>query len=115
MVRRYGVVPKGRGLIAGNGPLGLQLVHEMIKLGKNQIILTERAKFNSGSDMLIPEQGESYIGQIVLLSNPEDCIDIAKSILRISKTNNCKIILPLDLVVSKKFEKNAKFVVNLDV
>ena len=35
-------------------------------------------KFNSGSDMLIPEQGESYIGQIVLLSNPEDCIDIAK-------------------------------------
>ena len=49
MVRRYGVVPKGRGLIAGNGPLGLQLVHEMIKLGKNQITLAERANFKSGS------------------------------------------------------------------
>ena len=39
----------------------------------------------------------------------KDCIDIAKSILRISESNNCKIILPLDLVVSKKFETNAKF------
>ena len=36
------------------------------------------AKFNSGSDMLIPGEGESYVGQIVLLSHPEDCYDIAK-------------------------------------
>ena len=49
MVRRYGVVPKGRGVIAGNGPLGLQPVHEMIKLGKNQITLAERANFKSAS------------------------------------------------------------------
>ena len=48
MVRRYGVIPKGRVLIAGNGPVGLQLAHEMLKLGKNQITLTERAKFNFG-------------------------------------------------------------------
>ena len=48
MVRRYGVIPKGRVLIAGNGPLGLQLAHEMLKLGKNQITLTERANFNFG-------------------------------------------------------------------
>ncbi|MEK9571524.1 MAG: FAD-dependent oxidoreductase, partial [Paracoccaceae bacterium] len=46
MVRRYGVMPKGRVLIAGNGPLGLQLVHEMLKLGKSEITLTERANFN---------------------------------------------------------------------
>ena len=39
----------------------------------------------------------------------KDCIDIAKSILKISETNNCKIILPLDLVVCEKFETNAKF------
>ena len=39
----------------------------------------------------------------------KDCIDVAKSILKISETNDCKIILPLDLVVSKKFETNAKF------
>ena len=44
MVRRYGVVPKGRVLVAGNGPLGLQLVHEMLSLGKSDITLVERAK-----------------------------------------------------------------------
>ena len=52
MVRRYGVLPKGRVLIAGNGPLGLQLVHEMIKLGKNNITLAERANLNLGSSLL---------------------------------------------------------------
>ena len=39
----------------------------------------------------------------------EDCIDIAKSILKTSELNNCQIILPTDLVVSDKFETNANF------
>ncbi len=39
----------------------------------------------------------------------KDCIDIAKSILKTSELNNCQIILPSDLIVSKKFETNAKF------
>ncbi len=39
----------------------------------------------------------------------KDCIDIAKSILKKSELNKCQIILPLDLVVSEKFETNAKF------
>ena len=39
----------------------------------------------------------------------KDCVDIAKSILKISELNNCQIILPLDLVVSNKFETNVKF------
>ncbi len=38
----------------------------------------------------------------------KDCIDIAKSILKKSELNNCQIILPEDLVVSKKFENNAE-------
>ncbi len=37
------------------------------------------------------------------------CIDIAKSILKTSELNNCQIILPSDLVVSKKFEANSSF------
>ena len=39
----------------------------------------------------------------------KDCVDIAKSILKISETNRCQIILPLDLVVSEKFEAHTKF------
>ena len=39
----------------------------------------------------------------------KDCIDIAKSILKTSELNNCQIILPIDLVVSEKFETNANF------
>ena len=39
----------------------------------------------------------------------KDCIDIAKSILKTSELNNCQIILPTDLVVSKKLETNANF------
>ena len=39
----------------------------------------------------------------------KDCIDIAKSILKTSESNNCQIILPIDLVVSEKLETNANF------
>ena len=39
----------------------------------------------------------------------KDCVDIAKSILKTSEISNCQIILPLDLVVSEKFETNVKF------
>ena len=38
-----------------------------------------------------------------------DCVDIAKSILKTSELNNCQIILPSDLIVTEKFETNAKF------
>ena len=38
-----------------------------------------------------------------------ECIDNAKSILKSSELNKCRIILPSDLIVSKKFETNATF------
>tara|TARA_B100000674_G_scaffold308775_1_gene256479 strand:+ start:2474 stop:5332 length:2859 start_codon:yes stop_codon:yes gene_type:complete len=43
MARRYGVLPPGKVLIAGNGPLGLQLTNELLSLGKSEITLIERA------------------------------------------------------------------------
>ena len=36
------------------------------------------AEFNSGSKMLLPGKDKSFIGQVVILSHPEDCYDIAK-------------------------------------
>ena len=52
MARRYGVLPEGRVLIAGNGPLGLQLAHEMLNLGKTKITLAERANLNLSIPLL---------------------------------------------------------------
>ena len=52
MARRYGVLPPGKVLIAGNGPLGLQLVHEMLTLGKFEITLVERAKIGISLPLL---------------------------------------------------------------
>ncbi len=43
MARRYGVAPRGKILIAGNGPLGLQLAHEFIQLDHKEIVLAEKA------------------------------------------------------------------------
>ena len=43
MARRYGVAPRGKILIAGNGPLGLQLAHEFIQLDHKEIVLVEKA------------------------------------------------------------------------
>ncbi len=42
--RRYGVVPGSRSLIAGHGPLGLQLANEVQTLGGNIVALAERGK-----------------------------------------------------------------------
>ena len=42
----------------------------------------------------------------------KDAVNIAKSIVKQSKKHNCNIILPTDLVLSKKFEKNADFVIS---
>ncbi len=43
MVRSYGVVPGKRVVIAGNGPLGLQLACEMISAGTPPLAIVERA------------------------------------------------------------------------
>ena len=43
MARRYGVAPRGKVLIAGNGPLGLQLAHELVQLDHTDVILAEKA------------------------------------------------------------------------
>jgi len=43
MARRYGVAPRGKILIAGNGPLGLQLAHELVQLDHTEITLAEKA------------------------------------------------------------------------
>lgn len=52
MVRRYGVIPSGKVLIAGNGPLGLQLAHEILRLGPHNITLAEKAAVNVNFQLL---------------------------------------------------------------
>jgi glycine/D-amino acid oxidase-like deaminating enzyme len=42
--RRYGIVPGSRVVIAGHGPLGLQLASELISLGANVLALAERGR-----------------------------------------------------------------------
>ena len=44
LVRRYGIAPGHRVLIAGHGPLGLQLAVEMRKLGVNVAAVVERGQ-----------------------------------------------------------------------
>ena len=44
LVRRYGVAPGGRVLVAGHGPLGLQLAVEMRRLGVDVVALAERGR-----------------------------------------------------------------------
>ncbi|MFK8081706.1 MAG: FAD-dependent oxidoreductase [Granulosicoccus sp.] len=46
--RRYGVAPSGRTLIAGHGPLGLQLAAEMNALDSNIVALAERGNPSHG-------------------------------------------------------------------
>ena len=43
LARRYGAAPGGRMLIAGNGPLGLQLAVELLALGADVAAVAERA------------------------------------------------------------------------
>ncbi|WMS42923.1 FAD-dependent oxidoreductase [Acuticoccus sp. MNP-M23] len=47
LARRYGIAPGGRVLVAGNGPLGLQLAAELIDLGANVVAVVERAPFRT--------------------------------------------------------------------
>ena len=42
LVRRYGVAPGRRVLVAGHGPLGLQLAAEMTRIGVNVVAVAER-------------------------------------------------------------------------
>ena len=42
MARRYGGAPRGKILIAGNGPLGLQPAHELVQLDHTEITLWKR-------------------------------------------------------------------------
>ncbi len=46
--RRYGVVPGGRVLIAGQGPLGLQLANELLDLGADVVGVAERSAMQLG-------------------------------------------------------------------
>ncbi len=50
--RRYGVAPGTRVLIAGHGPLGLQLAGELAALGGDVVSLAERARPRPGLAML---------------------------------------------------------------
>lgn len=44
-----------------------------------------------------------------------DMIDTAKEIMTVAKSNNCEIVLPLDVVVAKEFKPNAEHkTVNMD-
>ncbi len=52
LARRYGVVPRKRLLIAGHGPLGMQLAVELRKLGAHVVAVAERAKPRPGTAML---------------------------------------------------------------
>ena len=44
LARRYGVVPGRKVMIAGHGPLGLQLASELVALGANVVALAERGR-----------------------------------------------------------------------
>lgn len=60
LVRRYGVVPPGPILVAGNGPLGLQLAVELVRAGGEVVGLAERGDMRSPSGlarMLINDPG----------------------------------------------------------
>ena len=37
----------------------------------------------------------------------KNCLDLARELIEISQNNNCKLILPIDFIVSKIFKKNA--------
>ena len=51
LVRRYGVAPGRRTLIAGNGPLGLQLGAELLALGGTLLGVAERARPRLGAGL----------------------------------------------------------------
>lgn len=48
LARRYGVAPGKRVLIAGNGPLGLQLAVELRRIGAEVVAVAERARPRAG-------------------------------------------------------------------
>lgn len=52
LVRRYGVAPGARTLIAGNGPLGLQLAAELTSIGGQVVAVAERSQLRPGRAML---------------------------------------------------------------
>jgi len=47
--RRYGVVPPGRVLVAGQGPLALQLANELLELGADVVGVAERSAMKRAS------------------------------------------------------------------
>ncbi len=52
LARRYGVAPGKRVLIAGHGPLGLQLASELLAFGTDIVALAERGRLNAPSRLL---------------------------------------------------------------
>lgn len=49
LVRRYGVAPGARVLVAGHGPLGLQLAVEMRRIGVDIVVVAERGRPRPGA------------------------------------------------------------------
>ncbi len=71
LARRYGVPPTGRVLIAGNGPLGLQLACELLDLGANVVGIAERAPFRpldlaraAAADPGLAAAGAGYLARL---------------------------------------------------
>ncbi|MCG6902560.1 MAG: FAD-dependent oxidoreductase [Rhodobacter sp.] len=52
LVRRYGIAPGRRVLVAGHGPLGLQLAVELRKLGVDVAAVAERGRPQAGATLL---------------------------------------------------------------
>lgn len=52
LIRRYGVAPGRRILVAGHGPLGLQLAAELVAAGAEVVALAERSRPAPGMDLL---------------------------------------------------------------
>ena len=71
LARRYGVPSAGRVLIAGNGPLGLQLACELLDLGANVVGVAERAPFRpvhlaraAAADPALAATGAAFLGRL---------------------------------------------------
>lgn len=52
LIRRYGIPPGRRVLVAGNGPLGMQLAYELELQGTKVVALLERARPSMGYELL---------------------------------------------------------------
>jgi glycine/D-amino acid oxidase-like deaminating enzyme/NADPH-dependent 2,4-dienoyl-CoA reductase/sulfur reductase-like enzyme len=77
LARRYGVSPGGRVLVAGQGPLGLQLAVELLSLGSRVVGVAERSLMAPGpmlraaaADPALVVQGAGYLVRLVRAGVP---------------------------------------------